>query len=210
MDFWIVIVFLAIFATVVCIGLIPGIIRSYNRSLWPPNPKPVSQFAVRHTEAQIYHPPIAAVVPTVAPLSFPELEGISFADDGETLFTNEKFDQMVEKKFGDRLERFFFTTLAGTSHRNADRTSRTAAIRKCAPLDVLEFVHDEANEYSKHAVRVTTEEGKQLGFLPDRTGVDVLKDRECGCEVVGLFRHRNHHPETGKVIGGTIALVYLK
>ena len=98
------------------------------------------------------------------PVSVPAaLSGITIAEDGEMLLSDEKFAALVAQALGDRVEHSFHTTIAGTSHRNDDGTSRTAAIKKCEAMTPLFFVHDEGNQFSRHAMAVMTDEGDQLG-----------------------------------------------
>ena len=71
---------------------------------------------------------------------------------------------------------WFPSKVAGVSHRNDDRTSRQAAIKRLEALDLLELVSDPANKYDPNAIRVTGGYFKanfewverQIGFLNSR------------------------------------------
>jgi hypothetical protein len=120
-------------------------------------------------------------------------------------------ETFIEDIYGDRPERSFYTTIAGVSYPNADGTSRISAICRCHSREQLKIFHDSGNAFSSHCCLIAREEdGAQLGYLPDRIGAEVLSAARRGIEVVGFFGHRNQHPDTNKVVGASILLVFLR
>ena len=126
-------------------------------------------------------------------------------------FEEATFDAWLVNALGaGGFDHWFFTTIAGTSHCNNDGTSRTDAIQRCSAYEPLELVHEEANAYSAHAVAIISRSGEQLGYLPDRTGGEIVRDKRRGRPVIGVFGHKDYHPRTGQVVGAVIAVVRLR
>ena len=175
------------------------------------DPLPLHTTAIeRASAAPAQAPTLAAPAPAIVPGSNPVLRGVMFDEDDHLIFTNERFEEVIAEAYRDRIEHSFYTTIAGVSHRNDDRTSRRSAICKCDELDEIFLVHDVENKFSKHAIKVLTRNGQQLGFLPDRTAADVLRRAANDGQVAVRFRHHNHHPDTGEIVGGTILILYLR
>ena len=63
---------------------------------------------------------------------------------------------------------WFPSKVVGVSHRNDDRTSRQAAIRKLDTLHSLELEPEPANPYDKDAIRVLNSDDRQIGYLDRR------------------------------------------
>jgi hypothetical protein len=120
------------------------------------------------------------------------------------------FDEFVAKTYGNRLMHSFHTTIAGVTHPNPDGTDRVAYILKCREREPLTISHDALNGFSKHACIVAREEGgAQLGYLHDDAGATAVSRMGHGTEVMAVFCHQNHHPETNRIVGGTILLMFL-
>ncbi len=104
-------------------------------------------------------------------------------------------------------DRVFYTTIAGTSHRNSDRTSRVAGIRKCEEDDVLDLVLEPDNAYDPNAIAVFFDE-RQLGYFNTRLAGELTKDiAKNGTRYRASFRRPTIHPESGKIVGGLIVIV---
>lgn len=69
-----------------------------------------------------------------------------------------------------------FTNLAGVSHNNPDGSSRQEIIAGLKPGDYLKIHHDENNSYDKNALRVLTEDGRQIGFIPAYLAEILVED----------------------------------
>lgn len=62
----------------------------------------------------------------------------------------------------------FPSKVAGVAHE-----MRQWTVLKCCVGEVLLLARDFANSYSPHAVMVLRSDGSQVGFLPDRTAMDL-------------------------------------
>jgi hypothetical protein len=105
----------------------------------------------------------------------------------------------------------FYATVAGTSHRNRDRTSRTRIIGQCSTFEPILLVPEPDNEFDPNAIAVCRREtNEQLGYLDRRLAEEVTRDiRRHGARWIAIFRHQNYHPETGRVVGAVLHLVCL-
>jgi hypothetical protein len=106
-------------------------------------------------------------------------------------------------------EKAFYTTVAGTSHRNPDGTSRIKAIKECEVLDSLSLVWEQENKFDPNAIAVRDPAtGDQLGYLPSHLAAEVCRDlRKHGPCWAAFFRQPNLHPETDRVVGASIYMV---
>jgi hypothetical protein len=139
--------------------------------------------------------------------AFTAIEGIIHRARGwEDERTDEdlEFELSFYKRFGESVEYAFYTTIAGTRHKNPDGTSRIAAIKRCEMLDVLDLVPDPENEFDKNAIGVVSAAWEQLGYLEARLAGEVSRGIARGEEYTALFRHRNYHND--RVVGGLILL----
>lgn len=122
------------------------------------------------------------------------------------------FESAVQKLVTDTgCDKFFYSKVAGASHRNPDRTSRTRVIAECSVFENLELRPEPNNQFDANAMaicRKTT--GEQLGYLEARLAEEVSRDfRKFGPCWLALFCHPNHHPETGKIAGAVIYMLRL-
>lgn len=68
----------------------------------------------------------------------------------------------------------FYSSVAGVSHRNRDRTSRQKIIRENVFPDMfLTLRFDDDNPVDKNAVALLTPNGEQIGYLNSRLASDV-------------------------------------
>ena len=70
---------------------------------------------------------------------------------------------------------WFPCKVVGVSHRNDDRTSRQAAIRKLDTLDSLELEPEPTNPYDKDAIRVLNRDDRQIGYLDRRSAGETSR-----------------------------------
>lgn len=75
----------------------------------------------------------------------------------------------------------FFTKVVGVTKDNDDHSSRQKIISGCHAGQVLGLIRDKQNRYSRHAVAVVRERGKQLGFLPDEVAFHVAQEMQEKC-----------------------------
>lgn len=122
----------------------------------------------------------------------------------------ERFVTSILDKYPGRVERHFFFRLAGTSHRNPDRTSRTAAIARCERGEELWLEHQPDNEYDPNAVAVySLSVDRQIGYLPARLAGETVRASRKGYSHAVYFAEENLHPETDRVVGATCIYVRL-
>jgi hypothetical protein len=99
----------------------------------------------------------------------------------------------------------FYAKVVGVSYTDAGGTSHATNIEKCRTFDVLRLETKSKNPFSPNAVAVFTEEGEQIGYLDTRlTNATMLSARW-----MAVFRHKNHHPETGAVVGAIVYMIHL-
>jgi HIRAN domain len=131
---------------------------------------------------------------------WPVSEELSRAADAEFLTATGKLDVPVDKAF--------FVKVAGCSHHNADRTSRTKIIAHCDPLEPLQLEREPDNRFDSNAVKVLRGTGSQIGYLDAWTAKEVASDFErYGLRWLAVFRHANFSPETGQIVGAVIYLI---
>jgi hypothetical protein len=122
-----------------------------------------------------------------------------------------QFEQAVDRVFPPAERgKSFYAKIAGTSHANPDGTSRAAIIDKCETFDILRLEAEPENPVDPNAVAVFRVEGGQLGYLDARLAGEATRDAKGhgGCWVA-IFRHKNHHPETGAVVGAVLYMIRL-
>jgi hypothetical protein len=61
--------------------------------------------------------------------------------------------------------RHFYTKLAGATYKNDDGSDRQDILSTCCPLQALRVEHDNNNPHDPNAIRVCTEDGRQIGHL---------------------------------------------
>ena len=125
-------------------------------------------------------------------------------------FEHSAFDVVADWADLQRLEfkvkHIFYTTIAGTSHKNGDRTSRVSGIRKCKEGDILGLVHENENAFDQNAIAVMSDE-RQLGYIPSPLAKEMVRNAERNdSSFIAVFRRPTLHPETSKVVGAVIAI----
>lgn len=119
----------------------------------------------------------------------------------------ELFEALVIQLQKRSVERTFYTTVAGTSHKNDDGTSRIAAIRKCERGEVLQMLMQPNNPYDPNAIAVFFEQ-QQLGYLNARLAGQISRDwKRNGSRHQLYFFQATRHPETNKVVGATMLVL---
>jgi hypothetical protein len=163
------------------------LLRNRSRTAAPSSPRaspPPRPLVASHST--IYVPPTADEI----------MKGV---EERERQFLNSILD-----KYSGQVERHFYVSLAGVSHRNLDRTSRTAAIAKCERGEELWLEHESKNKYDPNAMAVhSLSVDRQLGYLPARLAGETVRASQRGYSHALYFSHENLHPETDKVVGAT-------
>lgn len=157
--------------------------------------------------------PRAAVLQASA-LAEEDLLCRSFREEDRALHeaADQEFEAAVETTLGDKIDHSFYVTVAGTSHRNSDGTSRPDIIDRCEPFDALILKREPDNRFDPNAIAVCRfPTGEQLGYVDADTAVEISHDMgRHGERWLALFRHRNISPETNLTVGATILIVRVK
>jgi hypothetical protein len=69
--------------------------------------------------------------------------------------------------------RHFYTKVAGVTYKNDDGSDRQDILSTCSPLKKLRLEHEDNNPHDPNAIRVCTEEGRQIGHLFRDVASDV-------------------------------------
>jgi hypothetical protein len=109
------------------------------------------------------------------------------------------------------LDKAFYTKVAGVAYPNKDGSKRARIIADCDVGTALELRPEPENKYDPNAVAIVRLGlGEQLGYLESGLASEVARDfREFGPCWLALFRHPNHHPETGAIVGAVIYMMRL-
>jgi DNA-directed RNA polymerase subunit RPC12/RpoP len=67
----------------------------------------------------------------------------------------------------------FYTKVAGVTYTNDDGSDRQQILSTCSPLEALRLEHEDNNPHDPHAIRVCTEDGRQIGHLLRDVASDV-------------------------------------
>ncbi|GIQ68939.1 HIRAN domain-containing protein [Xylanibacillus composti] len=69
--------------------------------------------------------------------------------------------------------REFTVNIAGITYENDDGSSRIKIAKSCRAGQKLNLVRDPDNPHDKNAVKIMTEDGRQLGFLDASTAAEL-------------------------------------
>jgi hypothetical protein len=146
-------------------------------------------------------------LPNISSAPVTPSQSFALSDDEED---DSEFERIIAAVFPqeERLKSFY-TTVAGTSHRNPDRTSRARIIRECSIAEILELRPEPENRYDANAIAVCRRStGEQLGYLDRRLASEVTRDlKKYGQLWVAILRRHNRSPETDKVVGASICMI---
>ena len=76
--------------------------------------------------------------------------------------------------------RHFFTKVVGVTKQNIDGTHRQFVISRCEPYEKLVLQRDPDNPIDPIAIRITRQNGEQLGTLKAQLAKDVVTGRKRG------------------------------
>jgi hypothetical protein len=85
---------------------------------------------------------------------------------------DEEFERWITGKFGESIDKHFYSKVAGVSFENKDGTSRQSLILQCKKYDRIALVPEPENPHGSTAVRVENASGTQLGYLPHSVSVE--------------------------------------
>jgi HIRAN domain len=124
--------------------------------------------------------------------------------------SDEQFEATIKANFAKfNLEKQFYAKVVGASHANSDGSSRVRIIRRCEVGDALELRPEPENPFDANAMAICRRDtGEQLGYLEARLASEVARDfQRYGPCWAALFRHHDHHPDTGAVVGAVIYMM---
>lgn len=121
-------------------------------------------------------------------------------------FTRTSFDDFLDRQCEVTNGKSFYGRLAGTTHANADGTSRQSAIADLRPCDELLLQHEPANAYDENAIRVLTQAGQQVGYLEARLAGETVRRTRKGI-VTRAFVSNITGDRTGQSLGCTLGLL---
>jgi hypothetical protein len=97
----------------------------------------------------------------------------SFVETGnQQTEDDEEFERWITGKFGESIDKHFYSKVAGVSFENKDGTSRQSLILQCKKYDRIVLVPEPENPHGSTAVRVENASGTQLGYLPHSVSVE--------------------------------------
>ena len=87
-------------------------------------------------------------------------------------------EREVNERIAERSEylppvHHFYTKVAGVTFKNDDGSDRQEILLTCSPLKTLRVEHEDNNPYDPNAIRVCTEDGRQIGHLFKDVAADV-------------------------------------
>lgn len=125
--------------------------------------------------------------------------------------SDSQFEQAVDRIFPpESREKGFYAKIAGAKHRNRDGSSRTALIDLCNTFDILTLEAEPDNPVDPNAVAVFRTAGGQIGYFDSRLAGEATRDAKLhGGRWVAIFRNKNHHPDTGAVVGAVLYVIRL-
>ena len=77
-------------------------------------------------------------------------------------------------------DKWFFSSIAGVTHRNNDGSSRQKAIKKCQPFEMLKLTPEPNNQFDPNAIAVFRTTGEQLGYLERRLASETCRRTQKG------------------------------
>lgn len=118
-----------------------------------------------------------------------------------------RFETIFEQSFGPIVDYWFYSKVAGATHRNKDRTLRSRIISRCQEFEQLDLVPEPDNPFDAHATAIVRREtGEQLGYVQARAAAEIARDTSNRRKWIAVLKEHNHHPETGRVVGANIVL----
>lgn len=148
------------------------------------------------------------IIPTKSSLSIHGNSAIYRSGNHNQTEEDLLFERLFDEHFGRFAQKAFYAKVAGTSHRNGDRTSRTVAIGKCEIFDELALNHEPDNPHDSNAIKIIHKKtGAQLGYVDARHAADIIAHCKRGGSYFAFFRRATRHPETNRIVGAVYLLI---
>lgn len=88
----------------------------------------------------------------------------------------------------------FYTKVAGVAFKNDDGSDRQEILSKCFPLQTLRVEHEDNNPHDRNAIRISTDDGRQIGYLFKHEASNVW---------LRMKRNFTHAAVSANITGGT-------
>jgi len=128
---------------------------------------------------------------------------------GQQSWTDPQFDSWLAFMTSRIAVDCFHHYVVGVNQRNSDGTARQEILKTCRPRQLLWLVREPGNRHDRNAVKVTTLEGEQLGYLDRQLGQKVAKQLLAG-DTIWAFVRSVLEDEGTSNYGIVIVLMQLK
>jgi hypothetical protein len=128
-------------------------------------------------------------------------------------YPRDEFDEVLEDALNHdpKLEKWFYSKVAGVTHCNDDGSSRQDFISECKPLDVLLLKLEPNNPVDKQAVAVYRNcNHAKLGYLNERLAHETLERTRNGEKWGALVARKRGVTDDRDTLGLTIVMVKWK
>jgi hypothetical protein len=108
-------------------------------------------------------------------------------------------------------EDYFPSKIVGVGYLNADGSNRSKALAECGLLEPMDLIREPGNPVDPKAVAVRRIDGGiQVGYLPERTAHDLLKQMDDPAGRWFAILHKlNLEPGTGAIVGANIIIAFM-
>lgn len=123
---------------------------------------------------------------------------------------DDTFESMLVKTLGDSIDKHFYTSLAGTTHKNEWGSSRQEVIGECHPKTLLDLIREPDNPYDPDAVLVGVHGGDCVGYLKRTVAAEIARDvADHGRVWIGFVKEVTGGTEDHPNFGLSVVLVRL-
>lgn len=167
-------------------------------ALWAGRKKPPSPPAKTIIPARIDPPRI--IEKSFVPVTFDRIQ-----KQHPTTTSDFRFERWLRNS--PLYDKWFYSKIAGVSHKNADGSSRQEILLRCDPPESLHLVLESDNPVDPKAVALHRLNGEQLGYLNSDLAHDMF-ERTAKGEVWGVVLKDVNLGHT--IIGANIAIIRFK
>lgn len=123
----------------------------------------------------------------------------------------EEFQKRFDKAYGALIDDSFHSKIVGASYPNPDGSSRISILAASSPLDPFNLVPEPENPVDPKAIAVRCNDtGLQVGYLPERTAHDLLRQMDDPAGIwIAVLHKLNRNPETGEIVGANIIIGWI-
>ncbi|SEG55838.1 HIRAN domain-containing protein [Bryocella elongata] len=124
----------------------------------------------------------------------------------------ERKQALLQELVAELKAELYMARVAGVTHKNADRTSRQAELKRCEAFETLRLRSDPENKFDPNAIEVITERDRCIGYLPSETARWVADSMRVGWQwhaVMYSVDEVEREDDLKPVLGARIALLKL-